>query len=141
MPAMKNRAIRRPVPAVAAVIVEDGRLLLIRRGAEPSRGKWSLPGGSVEWGETLTDAVRREVCEETGLEIEVGKVAGVFDIITDDAEYHYVVVDYLARSVGGELRPGDDASDARWVSAEELDSLDLTDRLRERLGEMGFARR
>ena len=141
MPAMKNQAIRRPVPAVAAVIVEDGRLLLIRRGAEPSRGKWSLPGGSVEWGETLTDAVRREVREETGLEIEVGKVAGVFDIITDDEEYHYVIVDYFARPVGGELRPGDDASDARWVSAEELDSLDLTDRLRDRLGEMGFARR
>ncbi|MBP6964686.1 MAG: NUDIX hydrolase [Armatimonadetes bacterium] len=138
---MKNQAIRRPVPAVAAVIAQDGRLLLIRRGAEPSRGKWSLPGGSVEWGETLTDAVRREVREETGLEIEVGKVAGVFDIITDDEEYHYVIVDYFARPVGGELRPGDDASDARWASAEELDSLDLTDRLRERLDEMGFASR
>lgn len=141
MPAMKNPAIRRPVPAVAAVIVQDGRLLLIRRGVEPSKGRWSLPGGSIEWGEALADAVTREVREETGLEVEVGKVAGVFDVITEGAEYHYVIVDYFAEPIGGRLRPGDDASYARWVSADELDSLDLTDHLRERLEEMGFVRR
>ena len=71
---------RKPVPAVAAVMVRDGKLLLIKRGVEPSKGKWSVPGGRVEWGETLIEAVKREVREETGLEIEVGEVAGVYDL-------------------------------------------------------------
>ncbi len=137
---MANLSTRRPVPAVAAVIIEDGKLLLIRRGVEPSKGKWSVPGGSVEWGESLMDAVKREVREETGLEIEVGKVAGALDLRTEGADgvsYHYVIIDYFARPTGGELGPGDDASDARWVSLDELDSYDLTAHLRERLGEMG----
>jgi len=127
---------RRPIPAVAAVIVQDDRLLLIKRGVEPSKGKWSIPGGSIEWGETLEDALKREVREETGLEIEVGAVAGVFDLIT--GAYHYVIIDYFARPIGGELRPGDDASDARWIALDELDSYELTDHLRERLAEMGI---
>lgn len=135
MPAMKNQAIRRPVPAVAALITQDGRLLLVRRGVEPSKGKWSLPGGSVEWGEPLTEAVRREVREETGLEVEVGEIAGVFEVIS--ADFHYVIADYFARPFDGELRPGDDASEAMWVSRDDLDALDLTDHLRERLDEMG----
>ena len=137
---MTSRLTERPVPAVAAVIVQDAKLLLIRRGVEPSKGKWSLPGGSVEWGEPLTDAVKREVREETGLEIEVGTVAGVFDLIIEGADgvsYHYVIIDYFARPIGGELRAGDDASDARWVPLGELDSYDLTPHLRERLLEMG----
>lgn len=134
----------RPVPAVAAVIVESGRILLVRRAVEPSKGKWSVPGGSVEWGESLTEAVKREVREETGLEVEVGEVAGVFDLITNssqpDAGYHYVIIDYFAQAVGGELRPGDDAGEARWVKLDELDEYELTPHLRERLDEMGIFR-
>lgn len=72
---------QRPVPAVAAVIVQDGKLLLIKRAVEPSKGRWSVPGGSVEWGEPLVEALKREVREETGLEIEVDGLAGVFDLI------------------------------------------------------------
>jgi len=125
-----------PSAAVAAVIVQDGKLLLIRRGVEPSRGKWSIPGGSVEWGESLLDAVRREVREETGLEVEVGKVAGIFDLIAEG--FHYVIVDYFAHPIGGELHPGDDASEARWVPLDQLDSNELTPHLRERLAEMGI---
>ena len=74
---------RSPIPAVAGVIVRDGEILLVRRGVEPSKGKWSVPGGSVEWGETLVEALKREVREETGLEIEVGEVAGVYDLVIE----------------------------------------------------------
>jgi 8-oxo-dGTP diphosphatase len=151
---------RKPVAAVAAVMVRDGKLLLIKRGVEPSKGKWSVPGGRVEWGETLIEAVKREVREETGLEIEVGQVAGVYDLVVQDSRFnvrgstneartgpqvthhsspithHYVIIDYYATPIGGDLTPGDDAADARWVPLEDLDSYELTEHLRERLGEM-----
>ena len=133
-----------PIPAVAAVIVADGKLLLIRRGTEPSKGKWSVPGGRVEFGETLEDALKREVREETGLEIEVGDLAGVYELIvhpTLNAQlstlgglaHHYVIIDYFARVVGGELKAGDDADDARWVPTSALDEYQLTEHLRERI--------
>lgn len=124
-----------PIPAVAAVIVENGSILLIRRGVEPSLGKWSVPGGSVEPEESLTDAVKREVREETGLEIEVGAVAGVFDLIVPGS-FHYVIIDYFARATGGVLKAGDDAAEARWVPLSELGDYELTDHLRERLAGM-----
>ena len=144
---------KHPVPAVAAVIIDEGKILLIKRGAEPSKGKWSIPGGRLEWSETLVEALKREVREETGLEIEVGKVAGVFDLIIKPPNanhitlnsqrstlnvYHYVLIDYLARAVGGTLAPGDDADDARWVPISSLDEYELTAHLRERLREMGL---
>jgi len=127
---------RFPIPAVGAVIVEDGRVLLVRRGEEPSKGKWSVPGGRVEWGETLIEAVKREVREETGLEIEVGEVAGVFDVIDmvgEEIRFHYVIVDYFARRIGGMLAAASDADEARWVPISELPAYDLTPNLRERL--------
>ena len=121
-------------------MVKDGKLLLIKRAAEPSKGKWSVPGGSVEWGEPLVEALKREVREETGLEIEVEKLAGVFDLLIqgeDGIHYHYVIIDYFAHPTGGTLAPGDDAAEARWVPIEELDGYELTDHLRGRLKEMG----
>jgi len=131
---------RHPVPAVAAVIVERGRILLIRRGSHPALGTWALPGGKVEFGETLVDAVRREVREETGLEIEVERVAGVFDLILpagESAGDHFVIVDYYVRRTAGEPSPGDDADECRWVPVEELDGCNLAPGLHERLHEMG----
>ena len=128
---------------MAAVIVENGKLLLVERAVEPSKGKWSVPGGSVEWGEPQAEALKREVREETGLEIEVEKVAGVFDlIIRNEAgkpQYHYVIVDFFARVIGGELVPGDDAAKACWVPIEELDNYELSNFLKARLKQMGVA--
>jgi len=103
----------RRIPCVGAVIKDrDGRLLLIKRGHEPGAGLWSLPGGRIEPGETHQQAVAREVLEETGLRVEAGAVIDVSD--------------YLAVVTGGELAAGDDAADARWVTAADLDRLPIT---------------
>lgn len=129
---------RHPIPAVAAVIVRNGEILLVKRGTEPSKGKWSVPGGCIEWGETLSDALTREIREETGLEIEIVRLIGVSELIVDsEAAYHYVLIDYLARAVGGNLRPGSDAMDAQWVSVDQLSNYELTPHLHECLREAG----
>lgn len=130
---------RYPIPAVAAVIVEEGEILLVRRGGRVAIGTWALPGGKIEWGETMEQAVRREAREETGLSVEVQKIAGVFDLIIYDVEIdaHYVIVDFFARRISGELRSGDDADECRWVPLSQLDAYPLAPQLRERLKEMG----
>jgi 8-oxo-dGTP diphosphatase len=115
-----------PIVGVGAILIEEGRVLLIRRGQEPLKGEWSLPGGVVELGESLEDAVRREALEETGLEIEPAGIVEVVSSIARDEHgairYHYVIVDFLCRRLRGESRPGSDASDLRWVAREELNS-------------------
>lgn len=115
----------RPEVCVGAVAVRDGRLLLVRRGRGPAVGKWSVPGGRVEWGETLAAAVVREVAEETGLEAICDGFAGWVERIGE--EYHYVIVDFWV-TVESRDPPvaGDDAAEARWVPLAELDALDLT---------------
>lgn len=114
---------------VGGVVVQDGRALLVRRATEPLKGEWSIPGGLVELGEKLVDAVQREVLEETGLTIEVGEVLDLFDSIWRDADgrcqYHYVLVDYLCRVTGGELRAASDVSEARWISPDEIETFGL----------------
>jgi 8-oxo-dGTP diphosphatase len=121
-----------PIAGVGAVIVRneaDGHpsVLLIRRGHEPLKGEWSLPGGAVELGETLEEAIVREVLEETGLEIEVLAVVEAFDRISRDGEgrvrYHYVLVDFLCRATGGALACATDATEARWAAPDELAGL------------------
>lgn len=116
---------------MGALIIDGDRLVLNERGREPLKGQWSLPGGLVEVGENLVDAIRREVREETGLEVEVLRVAAVFERIQRDeagrVEYHFVVVDYLCRATGGTLVAGDDASRVAWVRREELDGYELAD--------------
>ena len=120
----------RPVVSVGAVIIDGDRVVLIKRGHEPLKGAWSLPGGVVEIGEALHAALVREVREETCLEIAVGPVVEVLDRISRDGdgrvEYHYVIVDYLCRPVGGSLTAASDAEDARWVSRADLASYALT---------------
>ena len=126
---MKRDYPDRPIIGVGAVIVHDGRVLLVRRDNEPLKGEWSIPGGVLELGETLRDGVRREALEETGMEVEPGEVLEVFDsIFTDEqgrTQYHYVLIDYLCCVVGGEVRAGSDVSDVKWAGETELGSLGL----------------
>jgi mutator protein MutT len=114
-----------PLVGVGAVVVDEGRVLLIRRGNEPMKGHWSLPGGMLELGETLTDGVVREVREETGLTVEPVELIELLDRIHREGErvrYHYVIADYLCRVVGGALRAASDADAARWVEPTEWNS-------------------
>lgn len=121
----------RPFVGVGAVIVKGSRVVLVRRASEPLAGQWSLPGGAVEAGETLTECVVREMREETGLEVEVGPVIEVFDRITRDhqgrVQYHYVLVDYLCSPVSGTLQAGSDVDGAVWADVSELDVYHLAD--------------
>ena len=122
-----------PRVGVGAVILDGERVLLIQRGGTTLPGKWSIPGGLVELGETTRDAVRREIAEECGLEIELVDVCGVLDRVVTDAagrvRYHWVLVDFLAVVRGGTLCAGDDAADARWVPIDEVPRFDTTDGL------------
>lgn len=114
-----------PVVGVGAVVVQDGKALIIKRGHEPRKGEWSLPGGRVELGESLREATRREIKEETGLDVEVGPLVEAFDRVhrlEDRVRYHFVILDYLCVPIGGTLCAGDDAEDAVWVTAEELEA-------------------
>lgn len=114
----------RPVVGVGAVVLDGDRVLLIRRGHAPLKGQWSLPGGGVETGETLEQAIAREVLEETGLTVEVGPMVEVLDRISRDAdgrvEHHFVLIDFVCRPSGGLLRSASDAEDAAWVALSEL---------------------
>ena len=121
-----------PIPCVGALVYDpDGRLLLVQRGNEPGRGLWSVPGGRVEPGEDDAAAVVREVAEETGLVVEPGPLVGRVQ------RGPYAIADYRCRLVGGELRAGDDALDARWCDAAALAALPLVDLLVETLSGWG----
>jgi 8-oxo-dGTP diphosphatase len=114
-----------PIIGVGAVVIDGSKVLLVRRGQEPLKGEWSLPGGALELGETLQQGVVREVLEETGLTVVPDGIVEILDRITQDdlsgqVRYHYVLVDFLCRVAGGTLRGGSDAEEARWVGQEEL---------------------
>ena len=113
---------------MGGVLIHEGRVLLIRRGKEPLRGRWVVPGGTVELGETLEQALVREMEEETGLRVEPGEVLTVFDRIMREAgtvRYHYVIVDYLCSYVSGEARAASDAEAVAWARPGELAAYDL----------------
>jgi 8-oxo-dGTP diphosphatase len=131
---MTHECPARPVLGAAAVVIHDGRVLLIRRGKAPDAGEWSIPGGAVELGESVEDALRREIREETGLEIAVGRLLEVFERVEHDGDggirFHFVVLDYAATVVGGTLRAGDDAADVTFARPGDLDRYALADTVR-----------
>jgi len=120
----------RPYIGIGAVVLDADRVLLVRRGSEPQKGLWSIPGGGLELGETLEQGVRREALEETGLDVRIVRSLDTFErILRDDSgrvEYHYVLADYLCEPSGGVLRAGDDADQAAWFRREELAGLPTT---------------
>ena len=120
----------RPQIAVGAIVIDDGRLLMVQRANEPGKGLWSLPGGRVEHGEFLADALKREMREETGLVVEVGELAGILEVPGD--ELHYVILDYHAVLTGdSNARAGDDVGDVRWVPLKEVAHMECTPRFLE----------
>ena len=128
-----------PRAAVGAIVLDEDNVLLVRRGQPPGLGKWSVPGGVLDLGERLEDGVVREVEEESGLRVQVLGLCGVLDRIIPGARpdeesapvirYHWVIVDYVAAVVGGTLRAGSDAAEARWVPLAEMDRYDMTEGL------------
>ena len=120
---------QRPIVIAVGCVFREDRVLLIKRAQEPSKGRWSVPGGVIELGEAIYDAVRREVREECGIEIEVVRVVNAADSIVPDGAgrvwFHYVPIYILACYVSGEAHPDSDALDVRWVIREELDTLDM----------------
>lgn len=125
---MSGQARARPELAVGAVLTDaQGRVLLIQRGHAPSAGRWTLPGGRVEGGETIAQALHRELLAETGLSARLGDLAKLFEYI--DEKYHFVILDYRMTEPRGELRAGDDAADARFFTLAEAASLLTTDGL------------
>lgn len=119
-----------PIVAVGAIVVKAGKVLLVRRGTDPSRNLWSLPGGAVSLGEGLKEAVAREVKEECGIDVEVGEVVEVLDRIYTDrnrrVRYHYVIIDFLASWRRGRLKAASDISEASWVDPGAIRNLPLT---------------
>src|SRR5580698_2408879 len=129
---MTRRYPKHPLPGVGAIIIRRNSILLVQRGRNPLKGYWSLPGGLIETGEKIEDALRREVLEETGLVVRPKRLFEIFERIMPDsagrAEYHYILHDYLCTVVGGELLAGDDAGRVAWVSRAALKKLQLTER-------------
>jgi len=132
----KNRAYpERPFVGVGVVVLRGDRVLLVQRGKAPNKGQWSIPGGKQRLGETVMEAVHRELLEETGVIIEQPALLDVVDIIVPDGIgkilYHYTLVDYQAEWLSGECRSGDDADAVKWFTFEELNSLGLLEITRE----------
>lgn len=133
---MKREYPMRPIVGVGAVILQDGKIILVKRRAEPGKDRWSIPGGSVHLSEKVQDATVREAKEESGLDIEIvdDRPLGVFDsIVTDErgrTKYHFTLLEFLAKPKGGSLKAAEDAADARWVPLDEVKKYDLTSSFR-----------
>lgn len=128
---MKREYPDRPIVGVGAVIVDNRRAVVVRRGTEPHRGEWSIPGGVLELGETLRAGAEREALEETGLVVRAGEMLGVFDRVVPAEDgrtrFHFVLIDFLCLRISGDLREGGDAAEARWITVEELPDLPIAE--------------
>jgi ADP-ribose pyrophosphatase YjhB (NUDIX family) len=128
---MKRDYPDRPLVGVGAVIVRDGCVVIVERSTEPLKGQWSVPGGALEVGETLRQCAAREALEETGLQVEATEVLDVFDSIYTDPDgrtrYHYVLIDFYCRVIGGELKVGSDAAQARWITRQEMENFRIAE--------------
>jgi 8-oxo-dGTP diphosphatase len=131
-----------PVAGVGAVVLHQGRILLVKRAKDPGKGKWSIPGGGVELGETIFAAAEREVMEECSVKVAIERVLDAADNIVKDAagriRYHYVIIDVTAKYVSGRLKAQTDAADCRWVTPEKAAGMDLTPTLRAMLEKQGI---
>ena len=140
---MKREYPESPLVGVGAIIIERGRVVLVKRGHPPLAGEWSIPGGALEVGETLREAVVREVLEETGMVVEPGDLLGVYDRLSRDKKgrtlYHYVLIDFLCHRLHGEPRAAGDAAAARWFTKHEIEKLSLHPQTQEVIRK-GFAR-
>ena len=129
---LKREYPKQPLVGVGAVVIDEGKMILVKRGVEPGKGKWSIPGGLVELGEAVREATVREAKEETGLDVEIviDRPLDAFDNVDIDEKgglrYHYVLLQFLTRPKGGTLKPSSDVLDARWVPLEEVEKYDLT---------------
>jgi ADP-ribose pyrophosphatase YjhB (NUDIX family) len=128
---MKREFPEHPLVGIGAIIIEDSRVVLVKRAHPPIQGQWSIPGGVLEVGELIREAAVREAREETGLIVEPGELLGVYDRVLRDptarVQYHYVLIDFLCRRVGGELLAASDAAEVRWFMREELPALKLAE--------------
>ena len=128
---MKREFPEAPLVGVGAIIIDNGRVVLVKRAHPPLQDQWSIPGGVLEVGELVREAAVREAREETGLTVEPGELLGVYDRVLRDSEkrvqYHYVLIDFLCRPVAGDLAAASDAAEVRWFAREELAGLNLVD--------------
>ena len=120
----------RPFAGVGLVVIREGRLLMVKRGKEPNKGKWSIPGGGIELGETIFEAAARETREECSVQVEIMRVLDAADNIVRDENgrirYHYAIIDLLGRYISGEPKAQSDAAECRWVALKEIERLDIT---------------
>jgi ADP-ribose pyrophosphatase len=134
-----------PIPTVCAVVFNDDCVLLVQRSKDPNRGRWTLPGGAIELGETVRQAIEREVREECGIAVKAGEVVAVLDVIQPDEagqlRFHYVLIDLACEYISGDLTAGDDAADVRWVHPAEFDALDVPQRARAIITKASFHRK
>jgi 8-oxo-dGTP diphosphatase len=128
---MKREFPELPLVGIGAIIIEDDRVLLVKRAHPPIQGQWSIPGGVLEVGEMVREAAIREAREETGLVVEPGELLGVYDRILRDpdkrVQYHYVLIDFLCRTTGGQLQAATDAAEVSWFTREDLPALNLAE--------------
>ncbi|MEM2872960.1 MAG: NUDIX hydrolase [Nitrososphaerales archaeon] len=139
---IKREYPKHPMVGVGALIKKNNSVLLVKREHEPGKGRWSLPGGLVNLGEKISDAIKREVEEEVGLKVDVIKIVDVFDSIEHDdkgrVRFHYVIVGFMVKVIEGKVRGSKEASQVKWFKADELKDLEMTNTTRKLLKEINF---